>query len=221
MKSTMQAAQITHYKQDIPTINQVPIPHVETDDVLVKIVTASINPIDLKTKDGGLKMLLSYQMPLTLGSDFAGIIVKTGAAVTQFKAGDAVYGRVQKNRIGTFAEYIAVDQGAIALKPNHLSFVEAASIPLVGLTSYQALHDVMNLQAGQKVLIQGGSGGIGTIAIQIAKWLGAYVATTTSSRNFDSFAPSALTKSSITGQKSFKISYMTTMPSLIPVVVKH
>ena len=185
MKSTMQAAQITHYKQDIPTINQVPIPHVENDDVLVKIVTASINPIDLKTKDGGLKMLLPYQMPLTLGSDFAGIIVKTGAAVTQFKAGDAVYGRVQKNRIGTFAEYIAVDQGAIALKPNHLSFVEAASIPLVGLTSYQALHDVMNLQAGQKVLIQGGSGGIGTIAIQIAKWLGAYVATTTSSRNFD------------------------------------
>ena len=103
--------------------------------------------------------------------------------VQNFRLGDAVYGRVPKNRVGTFAEYIAVDQAAVAMKPKNLTFEEAAAIPLVGLTSYQALHDIMNVQPGQKVLIQAGSGGIGTIAIQLAKLAGAYVATTTSSKN--------------------------------------
>jgi NADPH:quinone reductase-like Zn-dependent oxidoreductase len=181
----MKAALITKYKQKFLTIEEVAIPQAGDDDVLVKIVASSINPIDLKTKDGGLKMLLKYQMPLILGSDFSGIITEVGSAVTKFKVGDAVYGRVQKNRIGTFAQYIAVDQGDIAIKPKNLTFEEATSIPLVGLTSYQALHDVMQLQPGQKVLIQAGSGGIGTIAIQIAKELGAYVTATTSAKNFE------------------------------------
>ncbi len=184
MTNTMNAALISQYKQDLPTIEQVAIPAVGPNDVLVKIIAASINPIDLKTKDGGLKMLLKYDLPLILGSDFAGVITEVGANVTAFKIGDPVYGRVQKNRIGTFAEYIAVDQGDIAHKPKNLNFEEAAAIPLVGLTSYQALHDVMQIQPGQKVLIQAGSGGIGTIAIQLAKLLGAYVATTTSAKNF-------------------------------------
>ncbi|XUB28897.1 alcohol dehydrogenase [Enterococcus sp. DIV0176] len=185
MKKTMKAAVIDTYKQPTPKIKEVPIPDIRSNDVLVKIVAASINPIDIKTKDGGLKMLLSYNMPIIMGSDFAGIITAVGEKVTNYSIGDAVYGRVQKNRIGTFAEYIAVDQGAIALKPKNINFEEAASIPLVGLTSYQALHDIMQIQPGQKVMIQGGSGGIGTIAIQLAKYLGAYVATTTSANNFD------------------------------------
>lgn len=185
MKNTMQAAVIDTYKQPMPKIKEVPIPNIRSNDVLVKIVAASINPIDIKTKDGGLKMLLSYDMPMIMGSDFAGIVTAVGEKVTNYSVGDAVYGRVQKNRIGTFAEYISVDQGDIALKPKNINFEEAASIPLVGLTSYQALHDIMQIQPGEKVLIQGGSGGIGTIAIQIAKYLGAYVATTTSATNFD------------------------------------
>uniref|UniRef100_UPI00403FA07E NADP-dependent oxidoreductase n=1 Tax=Candidatus Enterococcus willemsii TaxID=1857215 RepID=UPI00403FA07E len=183
MNRKMNAALITHYKQEYPTIETVDMLKIGANDVLVKIVAASINPIDLKTKDGGLKMLLKYHMPLILGSDFAGVVTEVGAKVTTFQKGDAVYGRVQKNRIGTFAEYIAVDQGDIARKPQNLSFEEAAAVPLVGLTSYQALHDIMQIQPGQRVLIQAGSGGIGTIAIQLAKQMGAYVATTTSEKN--------------------------------------
>ena len=122
-------------------------------------------------------------MPLILGSDFVGIVVSVGKNVQNFRLGDAVYGRVPKIRVGTFAEYIAVDQAAVAMKPKNLTFEEAAAIPLVGLTSYQALHDIMNVQPGQKVLIQAGSGGKGTIAILLAKLAGAYVATTTSSKN--------------------------------------
>lgn len=183
-QKNMKAALITHYQQDFPTIKEVPIPTIGKNDVLVKIIAASINPIDLKTKDGGLKMLLKYKMPLILGSDFAGVITEVGAEVLDFKIGDPVYGRVQKHRIGTFAEYIAVAQEDIALKPVNLTFEEAAAIPLVGLTSYQALHDIMNIKSGEKVLIQAGSGGIGTMAIQIAKMLGAYVTTTTSEKNF-------------------------------------
>lgn len=185
MTKKMKAAVIDHYKQPMPKLKEVNVPNIRTNDVLVKIVAASINPIDLKTKDGGLKMLLKYEMPMIMGSDFSGVITKVGANVSKYQVGDAVYGRVQKNRIGTFAEYIAVDQGDIALKPDNINFEEAASIPLVGLTSYQALHDIMQIKPGQKVMIQGGSGGIGTIAIQIAKYLGAYVATITSADNFD------------------------------------
>ena len=169
----MKAALIHKYGQKELSIEEVPLPTIHDNDVLVKIIAASINPIDLKTKDGKVKMLLNYQMPLILGSDFAGIVVSVGKNVQNFRLGDAVYGRVPKNRVGTFAEYIAVDQAAVAMKPKNLTFEEAAAIPLVGLTSYQALHDIMNVQPGQKVLIQAGSGGIGTIAIQLAKLAGA------------------------------------------------
>lgn len=185
MTGKMKAAVIDTYKQPMPKLRDMDIPMIRSNDVLVKIVAASINPIDLKTKDGGLKILLKYKMPLIMGSDFAGIITEVGTNVSNYQVGDAVYGRVQKDRIGTFAEYITVDQGDIALKPRNINFEEAASIPLVGLTSYQALRDIMQIQPGQKVLIQGGSGGIGTIAIQIAKYLGAYIATTTSADNFE------------------------------------
>lgn len=182
---TMKAAVINQYKQPMPQLKDVPLPTLRSNDVLVKIVAASINPVDLKTKNGDLKMLLKYDFPFIMGSDFAGIIVEVGAKVANYTIGEAVYGRVPKDQMGTFAEYLAVDQAVIALKPQKITFEAAASIPLVGLTSYQALHDIMEIQPGQKVFIPGGSGGIGTIAIQLAKHLGAYVATTTSAGNFD------------------------------------
>ncbi len=185
MTKTMKAAQIHKYKQHHLELNQVAIPAVGDDDVLVKVAAASINPIDLKTRDGRLTMLLKYKMPLTLSSDFSGTVTQVGQNVKAFSVGDQVYGRVQKNRIGTFAEYIAVDQGDVALKPSNLNFEQAASVPLTGLTSYQALVDIMHVKPGDKLLIQAGSGGIGTIAIQIAKSLGAFVATTTSRKNIE------------------------------------
>lgn len=182
MKDTMIAAQIENYGEKIGLKKQ-PVPRIGKKDLLVKIIAASINPIDLKTKDGKMKLLLHYKMPLTLGSDFAGIVVARGEQVKKFQVGDAVYGRVQKNRIGTFAEYIAVDVKDVALKPKNLTFAKASSIPLVALTSYQALHEVMKIKPQDKILIQAGSGGIGTLAIQLAKLAGAYVATTTSEKN--------------------------------------
>jgi len=181
----MKAMGISEYKQEKLEALTLAIPEISANEVLVEIAAASINPIDLKIRDGKLKMLLNYDMPLVLGNDFAGRIVKVGKKVTKFKVGDEVYGRPQKTKIGTFAEYLAIAQGDIAVKPKNLTFEEAASIPLVGLTSYQALHDIMQVQAGDKVLIQAGSGGIGTIAIQLAKLMDVYVATTVSDRGKD------------------------------------
>lgn len=183
MLHTMKAMAIQHYGQKQPTLTQVAIPTPGPQDVLVAIHAASINPIDFKTRDGGVRMLLKYEMPLILGSDFAGEVVQIGAQVTRFQVGDAVYGRPRKSRIGTFAEYIAVNQDDMALMPQNLNFEEAASLPLVGLTTYQAFHDILQVQPGNKILIQAGSGGIGTFAIQLAKTMGLYVATTTSGAN--------------------------------------
>lgn len=183
MTKLMKAAQIQKYGQKELDIVQVPVPMIGANDVLVKVAAASINPIDLKTRDGHLKMLLKYRMPLILGSDFSGTVAQVGKSVVAFHVGDQVYGRVHKNRIGTFAEYVGVDQGDIAIKPANLTLLDAAAIPLVALTSYQALVDVMHVKRGDKILIQAGSGGIGTIAIPIAKSLGAFVATTTSAKN--------------------------------------
>ncbi|MGR4030739.1 NADP-dependent oxidoreductase [Bacillus sp. ZZQ-131] len=159
---------------------EVPTPEIKEYEVLAEIHAASINPIDFKIRDGKVKMLLKYEMPLILGNDFAGVITKVGSKVTRFKVGDEIYARPRKNKIGTFAEYIAIHEDDIALKPKNLSFEEATSIPLVGLTSYQALHDIMQLQKGQKILIHAGSGGVGTFAIQLAKIMGATVTTTAS-----------------------------------------
>lgn len=182
MDKRMLAAVIDSYKKPVK-LRELPLPVIGKRDVLVKVAAASINPVDLKTSEGKVKMLLKYQFPLQLGSDFAGVVAAVGPQVADFKVGDKVYGRVQKNRIGTWAEYLAVDIADITFKPTNLTFAEAAALPLVGLTSYQVLHDVMQIHAGDKVLIQAGSGGIGTVAIQLAKNAGAYVATTTSRKN--------------------------------------
>ena len=158
-------------------------PSVGDKDVLVQVHAAGVNLIDSKIRDGEFKLVLPYRPPLTLGHDVAGIVTRVGSKVRQFKVGDEVYARPRDGRIGTFAELIAIDEGDVALKPKNLTMEEAASIPLVGLTAWQALVDVANLRKGQKVFIQAGSGGVGTFAIQLAKHLGAVVATTTSASN--------------------------------------
>ncbi|ASL66218.1 NADP-dependent oxidoreductase [Bacillus cereus] len=176
----MKAMIIDRYGKVPMRMAEVPTPEINEYEVLAEIHAASINPIDFKIRNGKVKMLLKYEMPLILGNDFAGVITKIGSKVTRFKVGDEIYARPRKNKIGTFAEYIAIHEDDIALKPKNLSFEEAASIPLVGLTSYQALHDIMQLQKGQKILIHAGSGGVGTFAIQLAKIMGAIVTTTAS-----------------------------------------
>lgn len=176
----MKAMVIDRYGKVPMRLAEVPIPEIEEYEVLAEIHAASINPVDFKIRDGKVKLLVSYKMPFILGNDFSGVVVKIGAKVTRFKVGDEIYARPRKSKIGTFAEYIALHEDDIALKPNNLSFEEAASIPLVGLTSYQALVDILQVQKGQKILIQAGAGGVGTFAIQLAKLMGATVATTTS-----------------------------------------
>ena len=176
----MKAYVIKRYGKNPLELVDVPLPTVGDKDLLVEIRAASINPVDFKIRDGKLKVLLNYDMPLIMGNDFAGVVTKVGSQTTRFKVGDEVYARAPENRIGSFAEFIAIDEDAVALKPQKLSFNEAASIPLVGLTSYQAMYDVLKLKPGQKILIHAGSGGVGTFAIQLAKSIGAFVATTTS-----------------------------------------
>ena len=158
---------------------EVPDPRVGAHDVLVKVLAASVNPLDFKTRDGEFKAILPYKVPFILGNDLAGVVVEVGEAVKGFAVGDEVYARPAKDRIGTFAELIAMHQDDVALKPATLTMEEAASLPLVALTAWQALVERANVRPGQKVLVHAGSGGVGTITIQLAKHLGASVATTT------------------------------------------
>lgn len=160
-------------------------PIINENDVLVEVHSASVNPLDLMIKNGEFKLFLPYKPPFVNGHDLAGIVTKTGSKVSRFKVGDEVYSRPSDHRIGTFAEYISIDEKHVALKPKNLSMEQAGSIPLVGLTSWQALVEIGKIKKGQKVFIQAGSGGVGTFAIQLAKHLGAFVATTTSSKNID------------------------------------
>ena len=182
----MKAFSISRYKKESPLeLVDLPEPIVKDHEVLVEIHAASVNLLDSKIKSGEFKLILPYKMPLVLGHDVAGIIVKTGAKVKNFKVGDEIYSRPSDFHIGTFAEFISIDEKDIALKPKNLSMEEAASIPLVGLTAWQALIEQSNVQKGQKVFIQAGSGGVGTFAIQLAKYMGATVATTASEKSFD------------------------------------
>lgn len=182
----MKAFVVDKYKKKGPIrLADMPDPQVGADDVLVRIYATAINLLDSKIRDGEFKLFLPYKPPFILGHDLAGTIVRVGANVRGFKAGDEVYARPRDHRTGTFAETIAVNQADVALKPASLSMVDAASIPLVGLTAWQALVEVGRVKPAQKVFIQAGSGGVGTIAIQLAKHLGATVATTTSAANVD------------------------------------
>ena len=164
-------------------LNNVPEPELHDNDVLVEVHATGVNFIDSKVRDGEFKLILPYRPPFILGHDVAGTVIKTGPKAVRFKVGDKVYARPRDFRVGTFAEFIAIDEADVAPKPKSLSMAEAASIPLVGLTAWQALVEVGKVKPGQKVFIQAGSGGVGTFAIQLAKHLGATVATTTSAKN--------------------------------------
>src|SRR5580765_3409156 len=182
----MQAFIVDRYgSADRVRASEVPYPETREDDVLIEIHAAGVNPLDSKIRDGAFKLLLPYGLPLILGNELAGVVIRTGSRVRRFKPGDEVYARPVKNRIGTFAEFIAVSEEDLAIKPKNLTMEEAASIPLVGLTAWQALIEMAQLKKGQKVLIHAGSGGVGTFAIQLAKHVGATVATTTSTANID------------------------------------
>jgi len=162
-----------------------PEPELWDDDVLVRVHATAVNVLDSKLRDGEFKLMLPYRPPFILGHDVAGTVVKIGRNVRRFKVGDEVYARPRDHRVGTFAEFIAMNEADVAPKPKNTSMEEAASIPLVGLTAWQALVEVGKLRPGQKVFIQAGSGGVGTFAIQLAKHLGAVVATTTSRKNVE------------------------------------
>lgn len=180
----MKAFLIDRYgKNETGRIDDVPTPLLRDDDVLIRVHAASVNALDTKIRRGEFKVILPYRLPLILGNDLAGTVERVGASVRRFKPGDEVYARPDDDRIGTFAEFIAVKSTSVALKPNNVTMVEAASLPLVALTAWQALVETAQLKPGQKVFIQAGSGGVGTVAIQLAKHLGAFVATTTSTPN--------------------------------------
>ena len=162
---------------------EVPEPELSEDEVLVQVHAAGVNQLDFKIRNGEFKIFLPYRAPFVLGHDVAGLVVRVGPRVRLYKPGDEVYFRPDDFRIGTFAEFVAVKEYSLAIKPKNISMEEAASIPLVGLTAWQALVEKAKLKRGQKVFIQAGSGGVGTFAIQLAKHLGATVATTTSAGN--------------------------------------
>ena len=180
----MKAFTVDRYgKKETLRATEVPEPVLREDEVLIEVHATGVNLLDSKIRSGEFKLILPYRTPFVLGHDVAGVVVRVGARVRQFKPGDEVYSRPDDFRIGTFAEFVAVKEDSVALKPRNLSMEEAASIPLVGLTAWQALVEKAQLKQGQKVFIQAGSGGVGTFAIQLAKHLGATVATTTSTGN--------------------------------------
>lgn len=172
-------------KKEKLRLAEVAEPAMKENEVLVQIKATAINLLDTLVKNGEFKLFLPYKTPFINGHDLAGVITKAGSKVSKFKVGDEVYARPSDFKIGSFAEYIAVNENDLALKPGNISMEESASIPLVGLTSWQALIEISKLKRGQKVFIQAGSGGVGTFAIQLAKHIGAFVATTTSSANTD------------------------------------
>lgn len=160
------------------------MPTIGNDDVLVKVVSASVNPLDFKIRNGDLKLVLPFSMPLILGNDFAGVVIALGKNVKNFAIGDEVFARTDTLRIGSFAQFIAINQHNLAKKPANLDFNQSASLPLVALTAIQAF-DKMGIKSGDKVLIHAGAGGLGSVSIQIAKILGLYVATTASGKGLD------------------------------------
>ena len=169
----MKAFIVDRYGKGSGRLGEMPEPELREDDVLVQVHAAGVNPLDSKIRNGEFKLLLPYRLPLILGNEAAGVVLRVGSRVQRFKPGDEVYARPDKDRIGTFAELIAINEADVALKPKTLSMEEAASIPLVALTAWQALVERAKLKRGDKVLIHAGSGGVGTIAIQLAKHLGA------------------------------------------------
>lgn len=181
----MRAFVVDRYGTDGLRRAEVPMPVAGDRDIVVEVRAASINPLDRMIRDGEFKFLLRHARPFVLGHDVAGVVTATGSSVRRFAVGDEVYARPRDERIGTFAEYLAIDEDDAARKPAALSFQEAAAVPLVALASWQALAELGQVQPGQRVLVHGGAGGLGSTAIQVAKHLGAHVATTASADDAD------------------------------------
>ncbi|MFL5789579.1 MAG: NADP-dependent oxidoreductase, partial [Flavisolibacter sp.] len=181
----MKAVQIHRYgAPEELKYEDAPDPVIKEDEVLVKVYASGVNPIDWKVRKGYLKQWLPHSFPLILGWDLSGVVEQVGSNVKNFKKGDEVYGRPDPSRNGTYAEYIAVRASELAFKPTTLNHTEAAAVPLAGLTAWQGLMHEGELKPGQKVLINGASGGVGTYAVQFAKWKGAKVIATASKENF-------------------------------------
>jgi NADPH:quinone reductase-like Zn-dependent oxidoreductase len=181
---TMKAFLIDRYGgPEVLVAREHPDPEPGPGDLLVDMRAASVNPVDFKIRSGGVKVLVKDRFPLVLGSDVSGVVASVGPGVTRFATGDEVFARLRKDRIGSFAERVLVDETLAVKKPANLTHAEAASIPLVAETSFQALVEIGKLAKGQRVLIHAGSGGVGTFAIQLARHLGATVVTTASAKN--------------------------------------
>lgn len=163
----------------------VPQPETGTDEVLIRVHAAAVNPVDWKIRDGYGKETFGHQLPHILGCDVSGVVEAVGKDVQRLKPGDAVYGYISLRREGTYAEFVAAKESEVALKPSSLDFVEAAAIPVGALTSWQAIFDIAQLAAGQKILVHAAAGGVGSMAVQLAKAKGAYVIGTASARNAD------------------------------------
>jgi NADPH:quinone reductase-like Zn-dependent oxidoreductase len=183
--ATMKAFVVEKYGKDGLRAARVPRPTVGDRDVLVKVGAASINPLDKMVRNGEFKQLLKYKRPFALGHDVAGVVTQVGRAVRGFKVGDEIYARPRDLRIGTFAEYIAIDQDDVAHKPASLTLHEAAAVPLVALAAWQALVDLAQVKPGKRVLVHAGAGGLGSTVVQLAKHLGAHVATTAHTNDLD------------------------------------
>ncbi|GAA0433806.1 NADP-dependent oxidoreductase [Lentibacillus halophilus] len=170
---------------DVLNYTEIDEPELKPNDILIEIKATSVNPVDWQIREGYLQQMIPYEFPLIIGWDAAGVVKKIGSNVSKFSVGDDVYSSPDMMRNGTYAEYVAVNEDMVAKKPHNLTYEEAASIPLAGLTAWTCLVDVAKITEGERVLIQGGAGGVGSFAIQLAKAYGCWVATTGSSKNTD------------------------------------
>ena len=183
---TMKAVSIYKYGgPDVLVYEDAPRPHPGEGETLIRVHAAGINPVDWKIREGHLREMLNHTFPLVLGWDVSGVVEALGAGVKRFKVGDEVFSRPDISRDGAYAEYIVVRESELALKPKTLDHIHAASLPLAGLTAWQTLFDAGGLSSGQRVLIHGAAGGVGHIAVQLAKWKGAHVIGTASEKNHD------------------------------------
>jgi NADPH:quinone reductase-like Zn-dependent oxidoreductase len=170
---------------EVLTYENAPRPYPVDKEVLVRVHAAGINPVDWKIREGHLKEMLHHTLPLVLGWDVSGVVESLGSAVTRFKVGDEVFSRPDISRDGAYAEFIVIKESEVALKPHSIDHIHAAALPLAGLTAWQSLFDAGGLAAGQRVLIHAAAGGVGSLAVQLAKWKGAWVIGTASERNHD------------------------------------
>ncbi len=213
----MKAIRIHQYgSNDNLRYEDVPLPEISTDDVLVKVYYAGVNPVDWKIREGYLQALIPYDLPFTLGWDVSGVVEAVGENVSNFKVGDEVYSRPDIARNGTYAEYVAIKNTELAFKPNTIDHAHAAGLPLAGLTAYQALFDIAKLEAGQSILIHAASGGVGSLAVQMAKIVGAHVIGTASAKNRDFLLEIGVDEFIDYQSKTLKRLFLMLMWSLIP-----